>query len=96
MLDELADNDRMFLRHVGCQLQEAFEFFLVGADIHGGATQHIARTDQNREAHFYHKLVDIFHRRKLFPTRLVHTYTIQHGGKLLAVFGIVDALGRRS
>ena len=93
MFDELADNDRMFLRHVGCQLQEAFEFFLVGADIHGGATQHITRTNQDRKTHLSHKLVDIFHRRKLFPTRLVYTDAVQHGGKFLAIFGIVDTLG---
>ncbi len=45
MFDELADNDRMLLRHVGRQLQKALEFLLVGADIHSGTAQHIARTD---------------------------------------------------
>ena len=93
MFNELADNDRMLLRNVGRQLQEAFEFLLVRADIHGGTAQHITRTNQDRKTHLGHKLVDILHRRKFFPARLIHSDTVQHGGELLAVLGIVDALG---
>ena len=38
--------------------------------------------------------VDVFHRRQRAPLGLVYTDAVEHGRELVAVFGIVDALGR--
>ena len=92
MFDELTDYHRMLLADVGRQLKETFQLFLVGADIHRRTTQHITRANQYREAYLLHECIDIIHRRKLFPTRLVYSDAVEHGGELLAVFGIVDTL----
>ena len=34
MFDELADNHWMLLRYIGRKLQEAFQFFLIGTNVH--------------------------------------------------------------
>ena len=91
MFDELAHYDRMLLADVGRQLKEAFQLFLVGANIHRRTTQHVTRANQYRETYLLYECIDIIHRRKLFP-RLVYSDAVEHGGELLAVFGIVDTL----
>ena len=35
MFDELAHDDRVFLGDIGCKSEEALEFFLVAAHVHG-------------------------------------------------------------
>ena len=41
MFDELAHYYRMLLGYVGSQLQEAFQFFLVGAYVHGSTGKYV-------------------------------------------------------
>ena len=94
VLDELAHHHGVFLRYVGRQLEEALQLFLVGADVHGGAAQHVAGTDEHGETYLLDESVDVFHRRQRAPLGLVHADAVEHGGELVAVFGIVDALGR--
>ena len=94
VLDELAHHHGVFLRYVGRQLEEALQLFLVGADVHGGAAQHVAGTDEHGEAYLPDEGIDVFHRRQRTPLGLVHADAVEHGGELVAVFGIVDALGR--
>ena len=79
MFDELADNNRMFLRYISRKLQETFQFFLVGADVHCRTGKHIRRTHQHRETYFFHKFVNIVHARKFAPARLIYADTVQHG-----------------
>ena len=93
MLDELTYHHRMLLADVGGQFQETLQLLLIRADIHGGTTQHVTRANQHGEAYLRHEAIDILHGRKLFPAGLIHADTIQHGGELLTVLGIIDALG---
>ena len=93
VLDELAHHHGVLLADVGGQLEEAFQFLLVGADVHRRATQHIRGTHQDGEAYLRYKGVDVVHRGQRAPFGLVHTDAVEHGGELVAVFGIVDALG---
>ena len=94
VLDELAHHHGVFLRYVGRQLEEALQLFLVGADVHGGAAQHVAGADEHGETYLLDESVDVFHRRQRAPLGLVYTDAVEHGRELVAVFGIVDALGR--
>ena len=79
VFDELADHHRMLLADIRRQLQEALQLLLVRANIHGGTTQHIAGPNQDGEAHLGYEAIDVLHRGKLLPTRLIHADTIQHG-----------------
>ena len=93
MLDELAHHHGMFLADIRCQLQEAFQFLPVGADVHRSTGQYIGRTDQYREAHLIYKSVDVLQGGQRPPFGLVYTNAVEHGGELVTVFGIVDAPG---
>ena len=93
VLDELAHHYRLLFRYIGSQFQEAFQLFLIGADIHGRTTQHIRGTYQNREAYLVNKGMDVFHRSQCAPFGLIHSDAVQHGREFIPVFGIVNALG---
>ena len=96
MFDELADHHRMLLADIRRQLQETLQLLLIGANIHRRATQHIAGTNQDREAHLRYEAIDILHRGKLLPAGLIHPDTIQHGRELLTILRIVNALSGRT
>ena len=93
VLQEAAHHYGVLLRHVGCELQEAFQFFLVGAYVHRCAGKHVTGADEYGEAHAADKLVDIFHRSECAPLGLVHADASEHRGELFAVLGIVDVAG---
>ena len=93
MLDELAYDDRVLLGDIRCELEEAIELLLVGADIHRCPRENVARTHQYGEAHFGDELVDIGETRQFLPARLVNAKLVQHSGELVAVFGVVDVFG---
>ena len=94
VLMEFADNNRMFLADVGSQLEETLQLVLVGTYVHGCTAEHVGRTHQYREPDFLDKLVDVIHRCECSPCWLVNPNAVTHGRELVAVFGIVDALGR--
>ena len=91
---ELAHHHRVLLADVGSQLEETFQLFLVGADVHGCTAEHVRRTHQDWETDFLNEGVDIVHRGEGCPCWLIHTDAVAHGGELVAVFGIVNAFGR--
>ena len=93
VLNELAHHYRMLFRYVCSQFQEAFQFLLIGADVHGRTTQHIRGTYQNREAYFINKSMDILHRSQCAPFRLIHPNAVQHGREFITVLSIINALG---
>ena len=61
IFNELGDDNRMILADISSQLEEAFQFVLVRADVHGSTTQHIAGTYQYRETYSGNKPVNVFH-----------------------------------
>ena len=89
---ELRDDHRVFLADRGSQFEETLQFVLVGAYIHRRAGEHIRGADEDGEAHFLNEAVDIVHRGECAPLGLVHADTVEHGGELIAVFGVVDRL----
>ena len=93
MLNKLTYYYRMFLRYIGCQFQETFQFFLIGANIHRGTRKHIRRTDKYRKTDLVNKFIDIIHRSQFTPTRLVYTNTVEHGREFLAILSVVNAFG---
>ena len=96
MLNKLADDHGMILTHVGCQFQEALEFFAIGTHIHGRSGKHIARTDKNREADTVNKLINVVHRRQRAPLRLVDTIAGEHLRELRTILSIVNVFGCRT
>ena len=94
MFNKLAYHYRMFFRNISCQFKETLQLFLVGTDVHGCTTKHIGRANKHRKTDLINKLINIVHRGELAPARLIYTNTIEHGRELLAVFGIIYALGR--
>ena len=96
MFYELAYHYRMLLGYVCRQLQEAFQFFLIGTDVHSRTGKHITGTNQHRKSYLPDKIIDVLQRGKRTPFGLVHTDTVQHSRELIAILGIVNALGTRS
>ena len=80
----------MVFADVGCQFEETFQFFHVGADVHGRSRQNVGRTHKHGEAHLVDELMNVVHRRERAPFGLVYTVTGEHGRELGAVFGVVD------
>ncbi|EJX09160.1 hypothetical protein EVA_02729 [gut metagenome] len=96
MLQEAAYHNRMLLGNVGCELEEAFQLFLIGTYVHGSTRKHIRRSYQYWETYASDKFVDILHRSQCAPFWLVHTDAIQHSRELFTVFCIVDVFSLRT
>ena len=84
----------MLLADVSRQLEELTQLLLVGAHVHRGTGEHIRGSDQHRITYTVHELLHILHRGQRAPFGLVHADTVEHGGELVAVLGVVDTLGR--
>ena len=78
-LDELGNHDGMFLRDVGCEFEEAHQFLLVGAYVHGCTRKDVGRTHKNGESYLADELLDILHGGQFTPGGLFHTDFIAHG-----------------
>ena len=59
VLDELAYDHRVLLRHVGRELEEAIELLLIGADIHRCPREDVAGTYEYGEAHLLDEAIYI-------------------------------------
>ena len=90
LLHELGDNHWEFLTYLAGKLEEAVQFIIVVAHVHGSTGEHIARTYQYREAYAVHECLHIFHGSEGAPFRLVDAQLIQHGTELATVLGTVD------
>ncbi len=67
---------------------------LIRTNIHRCAGQHIRRANQYGEADLLDKLLHIVHGGQRTPLGLVNADTVEHGGELVTVFGVVDGLRR--
>ena len=96
VLHEFAYHHGVLLGYIGSQLEESFQFILVGTYIHGSTTQYVGRTNKYRESHSVYEGLHILHGGQSTPFRLVHTYSVQHSTELISVLSIVNILGLRT
>ena len=91
---KLGDYHRVLLGNIGSELEELGELLIVETYIHRCAGKHIRRTHQDREADLIDEALHIVHRSECTPFRLVHANTVEHGGELITVLGIINTLRR--
>jgi len=89
-LHELWYNYRIFFWYLAGHLQEAFQFFLVVAYVHGCTTQYVWRTNQYRITYFLDKVFHIVQAGQFLPSRLVDAQLVKHSWELVAVFSTVN------
>ena len=95
-LQELGGDHGMLLAHHHGIFQGAFQFLAAGDHFHGGAGEHVGRTDHDGKAHFIGKSVDVLYAGEFLPAGLVNAQGVAHAGEFLAVLGHVDGLGAGS
>ena len=95
VLDELAYHHGVLLRYIGCELEEAIELLLIGADIHRCPREDVAGTYEYGEAHLLDEAVNIGEAGELPPAGLVDPEAVEHGGELMSVLGVINVLGLR-
>ena len=93
---ELRNHYWELLRHLGSHREEAVQFLVVIANVHGSTRQHVGRTHQNGIAHLLHKLLHIVKARQCAPCRLVDAQLVEHSRELVAVLCTVDVNRRGS
>ena len=86
----------MFLADVGRHGQEALQILLRVANIHGSTRENVAGADKYGETYAVNERIDVLHRRKCTPFRLIHANASKHCGEFLAIFGVVNILSLRA
>ena len=93
MFDKLTNYHWVILTHIGCQLQESLQLFLIRTYVHRSTRKHVARTNQYRETYTLDEVVDVLHRGQGAPLWLVDAVVGQHLRELGTVLSVIDVLG---
>ena len=78
VLDKLTYYNRVLSTDVGSKFQETLKLVAVRTYVHSSTRKHVRWTNQNRETYAVNKDVDIVHRSKCTPLRLVDTILGKH------------------
>ena len=90
---ELGNNHGVFLADLAGCGQEALQFLVVVAYVHGSTGKDVRGTHQYGITHLVDELLHIGHAGKCAPTGLVYAQLVEHGTELATVLGTVDADG---
>ena len=90
---EFGNNHGVFLADLAGCGQEALQFLVVVAYVHGSTGKDVGRTNQYGITDLVDELLHIGHAGKCAPTGLVNTKLVEHGTELATVLGTVDADG---
>mmetsp|Transcript_13227 Transcript_13227/g.37734 ORF Transcript_13227/g.37734 Transcript_13227/m.37734 type:complete len:320 (+) Transcript_13227:1207-2166(+) len=93
-LNEVGNDDGVLTGHVGCLGEACSELLLSMSNVHGGATENVTGTDEDRISNIGSEFHGSFGGRQLLPFRLLNANLINHVRELVAVLCVVDHLGR--
>jgi hypothetical protein len=96
ILNELVDEHRVARRNAGRFGQKGAQGIIVVGDGHGATTENEGRPYQHRIANLVHHLQRLLHRVGQPPGRMINLQPVQQLAKSAAIFGQVNAVGRRT
>ena len=76
---ELRDDNRIFFADLAGHLEEAFEFLIVLAYVHGRSREHVRWANEHREAYPLDEGFHIVHACQSAPLWLVNAKLVEHG-----------------